>query len=142
MLGTGDAGLVMNAAPGVFDHPVGRELVDEFLNDPRHHLVAAIDGGRVVGFVSAIHYINPDKPPELWINEVGVAPEYQQRGIGARMLAAALDLARGLGCESAWVLTDNANTAAIRLYESAGGTASSVPSVLFEFAIDHGQDRR
>jgi hypothetical protein len=30
-----------------------------------------VDGGVVVGFVSAVHYVHPDKPvAEMWINEV------------------------------------------------------------------------
>jgi len=45
-------------------------------DDPRHHLVVAVEHV-VVGFCSAVDYIQPDKPPELWINEVGVAPTPQ-----------------------------------------------------------------
>jgi hypothetical protein len=33
----------------------------------------ATAGDTVVGFASAVHYVHPDKAPELWINEVGVA---------------------------------------------------------------------
>ena len=54
----------------------------EFLADSRHHLAVAVDEGRVVGMASAVHYVHPDKPPELWINEVGVAPTHRGLGIG------------------------------------------------------------
>ena len=70
---------------------------------------------------SAVHYIHPDKPPELWINEVGVAAAYQQQGIGGRLLRALFDRGRELGCGEAWVLTDWENEAARRLYASVGG---------------------
>lgn len=133
VLGRSDAHLLSSVVPGLFDNAVNERLVDEFLTDPRHHLVVAIDAGRVVGFVSALHYINPDKPAELWINEVAVAPQYRRQGVGRRMLQRILILGRELGCTSAWVLTDESNLAALRLYGSAGGTAS--PSVMFEFAL-------
>ena len=74
LLEDGDQGLLGRVAPEVFDHAVDPLLADAFLRDPRHHLVAAIADDRLVGFVSALDYWHPDKPRELWINEVGVAP--------------------------------------------------------------------
>jgi aminoglycoside 6'-N-acetyltransferase I len=50
--------------------------------DPRHHIVGAIADDRVVGFVSVVDYCHPDKPRELWINEVGVAPAWRRRASG------------------------------------------------------------
>ena len=41
LLGPDDAAVLDDVAPDVFDHPVRPDLVDEFLRDPRHHLVAA-----------------------------------------------------------------------------------------------------
>lgn len=59
-----------SVASGVFDEPVEPRLLEEFLRDERHHLAVAIDQGQVVGFASGVHYVHPDKAPELWINEV------------------------------------------------------------------------
>jgi GNAT superfamily N-acetyltransferase len=130
-----DIGLVASAAPGVFDHAPQIPLATEFLNDPWHHLVAAIGDGQMVGFISAMHYVHPDKPVELWINEIGVAPSHQGKGVGGQLLRAMLDHARGLGCVNAWVLTEKENTAAMRLYAGAGGVAAKKPAVMFEFAL-------
>ncbi|QIF01006.1 GNAT family N-acetyltransferase [Roseimicrobium sp. ORNL1] len=130
-----DAGLIVSAAPGVFDHAPQMPLTTEFLKDPWHHLVAAIDEGRLVGFISAMHYLHPDKLTELWINEVGVAPTHQSKGIGAQLLRTMLDHGRKLGCVNAWVLTDKANTAAMRLYAGAGGVEVEKPAVMFEFDL-------
>jgi ribosomal protein S18 acetylase RimI-like enzyme len=89
----------------------------EFLSDPRHHLVAAIDHGAVVGFASAVHYVHPDKrSPEMWINEVGVATTHRGRGVAKAILQRLLDVAREDGCVEAWLLTDRTNEAALRLY--------------------------
>lgn len=130
-----DAALVLGAEAGVFDHAPQAPLTEGFLRDPRHHLVAALHEGRVIGFVSAVHYGHPDKAPELWINEVGVAEAYQQRGVGRQMLDAMLAHGRELGCPNAWVLTDRENAAAMRLYTGAGGIEARPETVMYEFSL-------
>lgn len=121
LLGPGDAQALARVGADVFDNPVDPGLAQEFLTDPRHHIVVAIDDGLVVGFASAIHYVHPDKPAELWINEVGVAPTHRRRGLGRRTLTALLRHGRSLGCVNAWVLTDRDNAAARALYAATGG---------------------
>src|SRR6516165_12429688 len=104
VLGPEDAGLLTALAPDVFDDPIDVGRAREFLADPRHHLVVAVDDGQVVGFVSAVHYLHPDKPhPELWINEVGVAETHRGRGLETRLLRSLLAVAQGLGCAEACV---------------------------------------
>jgi aminoglycoside 6'-N-acetyltransferase I len=122
VLRCGDESILLNVAAEVFDNPIDPELTAEFLGDPRHHLAVAIDDGLVVGFASAIHYVHPDKPPQLWINEVAVAPEYQRRGLGKAVLRALFEVGRAHKCTVAWVLTDRTNAAAMALYSSVGGT--------------------
>src|SRR5437773_3926722 len=94
ILRVGDDAILANVAPAVFDFAVNPTLAAEFLRDPRHHLAVAIENGQVIGFASALHYIHPDKEAQLWINEVGVAPPYQGRGVGKALLAALFDLGR------------------------------------------------
>lgn len=131
VLSKSDLELLLNAADDVFDNPVDEKLAAEFLNDPRHRMVAAIDGGIMIGFASAVHYIHPDKPSELWINEVGVASSHQGKGIGKAIVKEMLRLGNKLGCMAAWVLTEKENEAANRLYKSAGSAGSD--AVMYEF---------
>ncbi len=134
ILGPGDEAVLGRVAPGVFDHAVKPRWSAEFLNDSRHHLVVATDSGLVVGFASGVHYIHPDKPPELWINEVGVAPTHQNSGVGKSLLAALLQVGRTAGCREAWVATDRSNTPAMRLYASVGGIEPT-DFVMFTFPL-------
>ena len=128
-----DLSLLMNVAEDVFDNPIDESFAREFLNDPRHHIVVAISDGMIVGFASAVHYIHPDKPPELWINEVGVAPSHHRQGLGKAILQELLLLGRKLGCKNAWVLTERNNTPANRLYMSIGGKADPGETIMYEF---------
>lgn len=135
LVGPGDAALLTRVANGVFDHDREPDLTNEFLHDGRHHLVVAIDDGIIVGFVSGVHYIHPDKPAELWINEVGVAPSHQRRGIGRHMLRTMFQVGVQLGCHQAWVLTNRSNMSAMRLYGSLEGIEDPEDTVMFTFKL-------
>jgi ribosomal protein S18 acetylase RimI-like enzyme len=131
-------GVLDDVADDVFDEPVDERWSAEFLADPRHHLAAALDAGRVVGFASGVHYVHPDKAPELWINEVGVAPDYQRRGLGKALIEALIAHGRALGCGEAWVLTEEDNVAARALYAAAGGREQERP-VYVTFELEGGE---
>lgn len=136
LLGPGDEPALTRVAPGVFDHELQPALCREFLEDRRHLLAVAVEDSTVVGFASGVHYVHPDKPVELWINEVGVAPSHQRQGLGQRLLRALFARGRELGCREAWVLTSPANGPAVRLYESVGGTDMADPPVMFTFKLE------
>jgi ribosomal protein S18 acetylase RimI-like enzyme len=138
LLGPNDGAVLDRVAPDVFDHSVAPQWSAEFFADPRHHLAVALDEGVVVGFASGVHYVHPDKPPELWINEVGVAPTHQRQGAATRLLAALLDHGARLGCAQAWVLTSPDNTSARHLYARAGGREAEELSVMVEFPLGPG----
>jgi ribosomal protein S18 acetylase RimI-like enzyme len=104
-----------------------------------HHLSIAIEDRTVVGFASAVHYVHPDNPPQLWINEVGVSPSHQGRGIAKAVLKALLALGSKLGCNEAWVLTDESNAAARALYRSIGGAEAAQVMVSFQLSVPSGQ---
>jgi aminoglycoside 6'-N-acetyltransferase I len=135
LLGPGDEAVLRNVAPDVFDFPIQDTLAAEFLADPRHHIAVAVDRGTVVGFASAVHYLHPDKPAELWINEVGVAGTHRRRGLARRILHALLERGGELGCREAWVLADRGNEPALRLYGSVGGLRARDDVMMFTFRI-------
>ena len=136
LLGSADASVLNNVAAGVFDNAIDTRWTSEFLADPRHHIAVALQGEQVVGMASAVHYVHPDKPPELWVNEVGVAPSYQGMGIGKRLLAALFAHGKSLGCAEAWVGTEESNVAARRLYAAAGGKEEMMVYVTFKLGSD------
>lgn len=132
-----DEGHLLNRpARGVFDWPVDTARCAEFFADPRHHLAVAIRDGTVIGIASGVHYVHPDKDPELFINEIGVAPDFRRQGIGRRLLRCLLDHARRLNCRRAWLLAEPHNAAARALYASVGGHESPTPPVLCSFRWD------
>ena len=131
-LSPGDESILDAVAEDVFDHPARKELISEFLGDPRHHLVVAIENSTVVGFASALHYVHPDKEPQLWINEIGVTPSRQRAGIGSALIQKMREIAQTEGCTEMWVLTDRSNQQAMKFYESLDGKPED--QVMFSFS--------
>lgn len=133
MLAAHEAAVLDRVADDVFDHAIDAVWCAAFFADPRHHLAVAVDGDIVIGFASGVHYVHPDKPDQLFINEVGVSEAYQNRGIGRTLLRTLLAHATVLGCEGAWVLTEADNASARRMYAASGGIEATEAPIMIEF---------
>ncbi len=117
-LGPGDDDLLERVAPEVFDNAIDRGNLAHYLGTPGHHLIVAISNGEIVGQLAAVVHRHPDlRPTELFIDEVGVTPALQRLGIAGRLIEAAFELGRELGCAEAWVGTEPGNLPAKALYE-------------------------
>lgn len=123
-------------AAEVFDHPVVPEYLAAFLEDPRHVMFIAVDRRTVIGMASAVEYFHPDKPPQLWINEVGVAKGHRNCGTGRRLIEALVNFARDRGCVYAWLGTDTDNIAAQRCFGSHPEVEKPLPFLLYEWELD------
>ena len=128
-----DASLLDHVADDVFDEPVDRDRLVAYLAATGHFMLVAVADGVVVGQCAAVIHRHPDKPTELYIDEVGVAPSSQRQGIARRLVDEMLALGKAEGCEEAWVGTETDNRPARGLYESRGAAAE--PFVLYLFKL-------
>jgi ribosomal protein S18 acetylase RimI-like enzyme len=123
-VGVADQDLVL--AADVFDDPANavstaRFLGDAALADPRNILMIAELDGAVVGFASGTILDHPDKPRNLFIQELGVNEPAQRRGIARALLEALRAEGRAAGCRVSWVLTESDNAPARGVYTATGG---------------------
>jgi GNAT superfamily N-acetyltransferase len=124
-------------AADVFDDPAEALATARFLGspgaaDPRNILVLARLDGRVVGFASGTVLDHPDKPRNLFVQELGVNDDLQRRGIARALLAALRAEGRARGCKVTWVLTEGDNAAARATYAVTGG-AETTDVVMYEW---------
>jgi aminoglycoside 6'-N-acetyltransferase I len=113
----GDEVVFDTIAPDVFDEPIHPERMRAYLRTPGHLLVLALEGDLVVGQVAAVVHRHPDKPVELYIDEVGTASTHRRRGIAREMMVEMFAWGRELGCEDAWLGTELDNVEANGLYQ-------------------------
>jgi dihydrofolate reductase len=74
-----DADALERAGTDVFDNDVERTWLTAFFDNPANLLAIALAAGEVVGMASGVAYVHPDKPLQLFVNEVGVAERFQRR---------------------------------------------------------------
>jgi ribosomal protein S18 acetylase RimI-like enzyme len=129
-----DAHVLAQVAEDVFDEPINPERARDYLAQAHNCLIVALDGTLVVGQARAMVHLHPDKPPELYIDNLGVAPAYRRRGIGRVMVEKLLAWGRDEGCTEAWVGTETDNGPAHALY-MALGSAPAEPFNLYFYTL-------
>ena len=86
-------------------------------------LVAFDDEGAPIGFVFGYELPRRHGDPSiLFVYEIDVDVTSRRQGIAARLLRELAQIAHARGIETGFVLTNASNAAAMRLYESVGGT--------------------
>ena len=100
-------------------------FVDNATSIKGGRLTVADVGGRVVGFVlwsPALESAWFDPGVTQWaeLEELHVNPEFYNRGIGTRLMRAAIRQARDAGYPAMYLETEGSNGPARRVYEKAG----------------------
>lgn len=120
-------------APDVFDEPIHPGRLEAYLLEPGHLMLLAVDDDTVVGQCAAVIHRHPDKPAELYVDEVGTASTHRRQGIATRLVEAMFAWGRELGCGEAWLGTELDNLEANRLYGKLGGKGDKM--VYYEFEL-------
>jgi ribosomal protein S18 acetylase RimI-like enzyme len=119
-----------------FDFPVRAGETRRFLEDERHHLILGYLDERPAGFVSAVEMFHPDKRPELFLNEIGVAEDARRHGVARALIEELKVVGFERGCTAIWVLTDEGNEAAMAMYRGSGARWDGDRIVMFGYDLD------
>ena len=137
-LGPGDIGLLLAVAPGLFDHSVRPDQARAFLANPLNELVVALEDGQLLAFASATVLQHPDKPPSLFVNEVGTRESHQRRGLASAVCRALFARARARGCQGIWLGAEPDNAPALALYRKLGGEEMAIVGFGWDGAFSDG----
>lgn len=115
--------------------PLGDAYLHDLLSRPDLIVLAALDGARVVGGLTA--FVLPmvrAETSEVFIYDLAIAPADQRRGAGAALVTHLRTLARALGAANTFVPADVEDTHALRFYERQGGLPADVTMFTFDEA--------
>jgi GNAT superfamily N-acetyltransferase len=106
-----------------------------FLRRPEAVMFVAEDESGPCGCVYGHELVHPDGVRTMLLYSLDVAEQVRRQGYGVALVNAFVDHARAIGCAEVWVLTDDANAAALATYDAAGGQRESTGQVMFVWAF-------
>jgi ribosomal protein S18 acetylase RimI-like enzyme len=122
--------LLSNVAADVFDAAIDSRRVADYVAASHHIMLVAVRDRRVIGQVLAVVHRHPDKPSELYIDDLGVAEDCHRQGVATQLLKRAIVLGKQSGCEEIWVGVEPDNEIAKTFYKSLG--LKSRAAIIFE----------
>ena len=115
----------------------GEDSLREFLADPNSVLLVAAVNGEPAGQITGhIMHSWDSRHPVMFINTIDVLKEYRLKGIGGVLIRELNRLAVENNCLETFVLTDESNTPALNLYQSAGGAKVYPDDVMFVWSLE------
>lgn len=117
-LGPEDHDFLLRVEPGLFDGPLEPSQVFSFLAQGTHEMVLAMAAGHAVGMASGVAMMHPDKPPQFFINELGVREGHRREGIGTALVQRMREIAMDRGCVDVWLAAEGDDLPARGLYRS------------------------
>ncbi|MEM1288997.1 MAG: GNAT family N-acetyltransferase [Pseudomonadota bacterium] len=106
----------------VFDDDPSSQHLEKLALMPGHALFVARNRGLVVGQLLAMTQFQADRPPQLYIDNLGVAPDFKRKGIARSLFDAAMAWGKDNGCDGVWLATDVGNAEARGFYNAFGFT--------------------
>jgi len=124
-----NADLLDRVAPGTFDHAIDPKRLERYLANPANWMCVAMTEGLVVSMCMCVVHDHPDKPTELFLDEIGTGDDWRQQGAARLLMEKVFERADAEGIEEIWLGTEPDNVAARALYESTG--ANSEPAIIY-----------
>ncbi len=108
--------------------------VEKFLSNENNYLIAYIENAKILGFVLAYTLQRYDGRGEmLYLHEIDVVETHRKQGIATKLMNEIKELKDKNGFDKIFLVTNKSNEAAVSLYESTGGVASSDDDIIFTF---------
>jgi GNAT superfamily N-acetyltransferase len=108
---------------------------EPFLQRPETVMFVVEDDSGACGCVYGHELAHPAAERTMLLYSLDVAEHVRRRGYGVALVNAFVDHARDIGCTEVWVLTDDANLAALATYTAAGGQRDPGDQVMFVWPL-------
>jgi ribosomal protein S18 acetylase RimI-like enzyme len=117
--------------------PLDEVALAEFLADPRHYLLLAIEEQKVVGSLYGYALRQPyRRESQFFVYAIDVRPVYRNRGIGTALVDRFIAEARQAGAGEIWLLTNETNRSAMAMYAHSGLVRSGTGDVVLSLVLN------
>ena len=121
--------LLERIAHGTFDNAIDPDRLSRYLASSGNWMCVAMVEGLVVSMCMCVVHDHPDKPTELFLDEIGTGDAWRKQGAAGTLMKKVFDRADAEGIEEIWLGTEPDNLPARALYESTG--AKSEPAIIY-----------
>lgn len=117
--------------------PVDDSSLAEFLANPAHYLLLAIEQKKVVGSLYGYALQHPyRREPQFFLYGIDVRPEHRNQRIGSALVERFVTEAKRVGASEVWVLTNESNRAAMAMYSHSGLERSNTDDVMLNLTLN------
>ena len=109
------------------------ENLTKFINENNTYGFIAKENNIVAGFATGYLLVHPDGRKVFYFDSIDVMPEFQNKGIGTKLMNYSREYAKKLGCYEMFLLTNKSNISACKCYEKAGGISESNDDVVYVY---------
>lgn len=113
-----NSNILDSVAEGVFDAEIQPDLLAAYLADPKNFMFVAVSNGVVIGQARGMNHLHPDAATELYIDNLGVAPSHQRKGIATALMQALIASGTNDKVTEIWLGTEQDNAQAVGFYRS------------------------
>lgn len=119
--------LLARVAEDVFDDTIDPAHVAAYVAAGDHALYVAVRDGVVIGQARAVLHRQPDSGADIYIDNLGVAPDAKRQGVATALVDALVAWGKAATpCRSVWVATEPDNAEANGFYAAHGFTLASM----------------
>lgn len=118
--------------------PLGTDEAARFVSDPNTVCIVAIDTAtnHIVGFIyGGVLHRRHTKLQHVCLYEIGVDIDHRDQGVGEQLMVAFAEEARSMGIDRGFVITNEADTTAVALYEKFGASRGDGRDALYGLAF-------
>ncbi len=116
--------------------PLDEIALAEFLANPAHYLVLALEKEKVVGSLYGCALRHPyRREPQFFLYAIDVRLEYRNRKIGSALVDEFIMEAKIANASEVWVLTNESNRAAMAMYARSGPQRSGADDAMLSLTL-------
>ena len=93
---------------------------------------------KIVGFAYCYDLLRPDGKVMFYLHSIGLLPNYQDKGLGTKLLVYIKNYATENNYSEMFVITDKGNPRACHLYEKLGGKNDFEDEIVYVYDFEKG----
>ena len=116
------------------------ESLSRFIDSDNCFGFIAKSDNKIVGFAYTYNLLRPDGKAMLYLHSIGMLPDYQDKGLGTKLMEHVINYAKTNNYSECFVITDKGNPRACHLYEKLGGKNEFNDEVVYVYDFENSKD--